>query len=299
MQILGKDKVIYSFSQDNPTVYTVNDGETFWVETDDCYSGQIQDEKTLRTDIDISIMDCAVGPIEVKNAQKGDVLKIDVLAIETADYGVMVTKKGMGILGERVTEPDTKIIPVKDHFAYITPDIRLPLTPMMGVLGVYPREGEDIHCAVPGDHGSNMDTKLVKPGSSVYFPVFKDGAGIALGDLHACMGDGELDGTGIEIAGGVCLRVKVIKNESIERPIIETHEAFYFMASREDIHDAIHVAVADAVNFLEKKKKVPFTIAYRLLSAACDIQISELVNDTLTVRVRVPKFNLQIDSLFD
>ncbi len=299
MQILGKDKVIYSFSQDNPTVYTVNDGETFWVETDDCYSGQIQDEKTLRTDIDISIMDCAVGPIEVKNAQKGDVLKIDVLAIETADHGVMVTKKGMGILGERVTEPDTKIIPVKDHFAYITPDIRLPLTPMMGVLGVYPREGEDIHCAVPGDHGSNMDTKLVKPGSSAYFPVFKDGAGIALGDLHACMGDGELDGTGIEIAGRVCLRVKVIKNESIERPIIETHEAFYFMASREDIHDAIHVAVADAVNFLEKKKKVPFTIAYRLLSAACDIQISELVNDTLTVRVRVPKFNLQIDSLFD
>lgn len=299
MQILGKDKVIYSFNQNNPAVYTVSDGETFWVETDDCYSGQIQDEKTLRTDIDISIMDCAVGPIAVTNAQKGDVLKVDVLAIETADHGVMVTKKGMGILGEQVTEPDTKIIPVKDHFAYITPDIRLPLTPMMGVLGVYPREGEDIHCAVPGDHGSNMDTKLVKPGSSVYFPVFKEGAGIALGDLHACMGDGELDGTGIEIAGRVCLRVKVIKNESIERPIIETDEAFYFMASREDIHGAIHVAVADAVKFLEKKKNVPFTIAYRLLSAACDIQISELVNDTLTVRVRVPKFNLQINSLFD
>lgn len=299
MQILGKDKVIYSFNQNHPTVYTVSDGETFWVETDDCYSGQIQDEKTLRTDIDISIMDCAVGPIEVKNAQKGDVLKIDIVAIETADHGVMVTKKGMGILGERVTEPDTKIIPVKDHFAYITPEIRLPLTPMMGVLGVYPREGEDIHCAVPGDHGSNMDTKLVKPGSSVYFPVFKDGAGIALGDLHACMGDGELDGTGIEIAGRVCLRVKVIKNKSIDRPIIETDEAFYFMASREDIHDAIHVAVSDAVDFLEKKKNIPFTIAYRLLSAACDIQISELVNDTLTARVRVPKFNLQIDSLFD
>ena len=70
------------------------------------------------------------------------------------------------------------------------------------------------------------------------------------------------------------------------------------MASREDIHDAIHVAVKDTVDFLMRKKNISFTIAYRLLSATCDIQISELVNDTLTVRVHVPKLDLQIDSLF-
>ena len=97
MQILGKDKVIFSFNRDNPFAYSVADGETFWVETDDCYSGQIQDEKTLRTDIDISIMDCAVGPIEVRSAKTGDVLKIDILAIETADHGVMVTTPGLGV----------------------------------------------------------------------------------------------------------------------------------------------------------------------------------------------------------
>lgn len=298
MRVLEKDKVIYSFNQGNPAVYQVKDGETFWVETDDCYSGQIQDEQTLRTDIDINIMDCAVGPIAVKGAKSGDVLRIRVIAIELADHGVMVTKKGLGILGEEVTQPDTKIIPIHDGFAWFTDSIRLPLTPMIGVLGVYPRKGENIHCAVPGDHGSNMDTKLVKVGSTVYFPVFKDDAGIALGDLHACMGDGELDGTGIETAGRVCIKVDVLKGKHIERPIIETDEAFYFLASREDIHDAIHVAVKDTVQFLIKRKEVSFTIAYRLLSAACDIQISELVNDTLTVRVRVPKLALQIDSLW-
>lgn len=297
MQVLKKDSVIYSFNQDNPCVYHVKDGETFWVETDDCYSGQIQDEKTLRTDIDISIMDCAVGPIEVIGAKEGDCLKVDIIAIQVSDHGVMVTKKGMGILGDEVIVPDTKIVPIRNGLAYITPDIPIPLTPMMGVLGVYPKKGENVHCAVPGDHGSNMDTKLVKAGSSVYFPVFKDGAGIALGDLHACMGDGELDGTGIEIAGRVCLRVSVIKNFHVNRPVIETRDAIYFLASRVDIHDAIHVAVHDAVQFLMKKKRVPFTIAYRLLSATCDIQISELVNDTLTVRVKVPKFDLKIDAL--
>ena len=56
-------------------------------------------------------------------------------------------------------------------FAEFNEKIRLPLTPMIGVLGVAPAEGS-VHCAVPGDHGSNMDTKLIKVGSKVYLPVF-------------------------------------------------------------------------------------------------------------------------------
>lgn len=53
-----------------------------------------------------------------------------------------------------------------------------------------------MHCAVPGDHGSNMDTKLIKVGSKVYLPVFVSGANLALGDLHACMGDGRAERDG-------------------------------------------------------------------------------------------------------
>lgn len=49
-----------------PCQYSVEDGETFWVETDDCYSGQITDASVKRPDIDITIMDCSVGPIEVR-----------------------------------------------------------------------------------------------------------------------------------------------------------------------------------------------------------------------------------------
>ena len=70
MRVIPKDKVIFSFNAENPCNYTVEDGETFWVETDDCYSGQIKDASIKRPDIDISIMDCSVGPIEVKGAQE-------------------------------------------------------------------------------------------------------------------------------------------------------------------------------------------------------------------------------------
>ena len=49
--------------------------------------------------------------------------------------------------------------------------------------------------------------------------------------------------------------------------------------------------------FLEKKLELDFPDAYRLLSATCDIQISQVVNDLKTVRVRCPKFDTGIPTL--
>jgi len=293
MRIIPKDRVIYSFNQKNASQYTVADGEIFWVETDDCYSGQIKNEATKRPDIDISIMDCSVGPIAVENAKAGDVLCVESVDIALAPQGVMVTSPGLGVLGDRIKEPNTKIIPVKDGFAIFSDKIKLPLTPMVGVVGVAPKAG-DIHCAIPGDHGSNMDTKIIKKGSKLYLPVAIDGAGLAVGDIHACMGDGELSGTGIEIAGKICMKTDVIKGFQLERPMVETAEEIYTIASDPDMKSAIKTAVGDMVEFLMKKLDLAFPDAYRLLSATCDIQISQVVNDALTVRVRAPKLHLGI-----
>ena len=297
MRVIPKDKVIFSFNAENPCNYTVEDGETFWVETDDCYSGQIKDASIKRPDLAISLMDCSVGPIEVKGAQPGDTLCVEILAIEFGPQGVMVTSKGLGVLGDRITEPDTKVIPIKDGFAHFSDTIRLPLTPMVGVCGVAPKPGLDIHCAVPGDHGSNMDTKMVKVGSRVYLPVSIPGAGLAVGDLHACMGDGELRGTGIETPGRICIKTTVYRDRPVQRPVIETSEDLYFLASAENLEMATKIAVADTVEFLQKKLDLNFPDAYRLLSATCDIQISQVVNDLVTVRVHCPKFNTKIETL--
>lgn len=296
MRVIPKDKVIFSFNTTNPASYTVQDGETFWVEADDCYSGQITDASVRRPDIDISIMDCAVGPIHVEGAHPGDTLCVEVMAIDLAPQGVMVTSPGLGVLGDRITEPDTKIIPVHDGFAYFSDTIRIPLTPMIGVMGVAPRSGE-IHCAVPDDHGANMDTKLVKAGSRVYFPVSVEGAGLAVGDMHACMGDGELSGTGIEIAGRMCLKVTVCHDRPIQRPVIETADGIYFLASRVTLEESIKVAAADTVEFLMKKLDLNFPDAYRLMSATCDAQISEVVDDNVTVRLHCPKLDTGIQTL--
>ncbi|MDR1785656.1 MAG: acetamidase/formamidase family protein [Spirochaetaceae bacterium] len=295
--MIPKDQVIFSFNPHNPNRYEVDDGETFWVETDDCYSGQIKDKTVLRPDIDISIMDCSVGPIGVKGAEPGDVLCVDVEDIQFAPQGVMVTSPGLGVLGNRITRADTKIIPIRGGFAFFSDTIQLPLTPMIGVMGVAPARG-DVHCAIPGDHGSNMDTKIITIGSKVYLPVSVPGAGLALGDLHACMGDGELSGTGIETAGKVRITTTVIRGLALKRPVVETADSIYVIASAATLDEAIPVAVEDMTALLMKKKSLDFADAYRLLSATCDIQISQVVNDAKTVRVRAPKKNLGIESFY-
>ena len=66
----------------------------------------------------------------------------------------------------------------------------------------------------PREHGGNCDIKDLSKGSRIYFPVYVDGAGLSVGDLHFAQGDGEITFCGaIEMAGGwVHMRVELIKD---------------------------------------------------------------------------------------
>ena len=64
----------------------------------------------------------------------------------------------------------------------------------------------------PREHGGNCDIKNLTRGSSVYFPVYVNGGGLSMGDIHFSQGDGEITFCGaIEMAGYLDLRVKIIK----------------------------------------------------------------------------------------
>ncbi len=293
MKIIKKDKVIYNFSPDNNPVDKVKLNEVFWIETEDCYGGQIKTEKDTRPHIDTSITDASTGPIEIEDVYAGDTICVDIIRIELASRGVMVTSPGLGFLGEFIKTADTRIIPIKGNTAYFSNDIKLPLTPMIGVLGVAPEKGR-IHCATPGDHGGNMDTKEIKERNKVYFPVFVDGANLAAGDIHACMGDGELSGTGIEIAGKIQLKVTKVDNFEIKMPIIESDKSFMVISSESSFEKATKKGLMFAVALISRYRKLSFPDAYRLLSATCDLEISQIVNPLITIRVRIPKYVISI-----
>ncbi|PSL41330.1 amidase [Planomicrobium soli] len=287
MKRLSKEHTIKFFSAINEPKYRVELGETVIVETYDCYAGQIVTENDLRPQIDITKVNLATGPIYIEAVKSGDTLCIDVIDIQTADYGFMVASPGIGILGSDIAAPSTRILEIKNGQVKFNESIAVPFAPMIGVIGVAPSNGE-IQTAVPGSHGGNLDTKDVKPGNKIYLPVSVDGALVALGDLHAAMGDGELSGTGVETSGEVKLKFSKFKSR-LQNPVVEDSEAFYFLASASTYEEAVDTALRDAVSCLQQQSGLSFEDCHRLLSLACDLKISQIVNKLLTVRVRVPK----------
>jgi len=291
LKLFGKEHYITSFSAKNKPKFFVDLGETFQVETHDCYGGAFTNENQLRTSVSIDYINPATGPIYINDVKKGDILCIEVKNIELDSQGVMVLYPGMGTLGDKVKVEDTKIIPIVENTAYFSQHLQFQVQPMIGVIGVAPLNGE-VLCESPGDHGGNMDTKYITSGNKLYLPVYHDGAYLALGDLHAAMGDGELDGSGIEIGGKVTLKVTRKEKQPLSLPIVETKESFMFIASEKTVEKASEKGMVAAVEAIQKKQSLTFNDAYRLLSALCDIQISQLVNPLVTIRINVPKYLL-------
>ena len=149
MKRISSEFTIFSFNPNHEPIATVCDGEIFWVETLDCYSGLIASETTKRLQTHIPHINASTGPIYIENAEPGDTLMVEIIDISLAQNGLMVTMPDMGVLGDMILDDTTKIIPVSSGFAHFSNDIKLPLTPMVGVLGVAPHNG-DICCTLPG-----------------------------------------------------------------------------------------------------------------------------------------------------
>jgi formamidase len=66
----------------------------------------------------------------------------------------------------------------------------------------------------------HMDIDAVRAGAILVCPVKVPGGGIYLGDMHAMQGDGEIAGHTTDVAGTVTLQVSVIKDLSLDGPIL-------------------------------------------------------------------------------
>jgi len=281
-------KCIYSMNPHNPPVAEVAPGEVVTFETKDCFSNQIQSERDLFAEVGWATVNPATGPLALRGAQPGDVLAARILDIKVAERGSMVAVPGMGALGDIITYPETRIVSIVDGHAIFSDKVRLPISPMIGVIGTAPKT-RDIPNGTPGSHGGNIDTRLVAKGATLYLPVFVEGAKLAVGDLHAVMADGEVVICGIEVPGEVTLRVDLMKGKSLPSPVLETDESFYCIASADDLDKAAADALDFAVEFLKARLPLSVNEIAMLMSIACNLQISQIVDPLKTVRVEIPK----------
>lgn len=283
---ISSEHVTCTMSKDHAPVATAKSGETVVFETLDCYGNQIRSEDLDFTEINRDFNNPATGPLFVEGAQPGDILKVEVLDIRVADQGVMAVRPGAGALGDVFQSARTKIIPVQDGQALFNDRLRVPLNPMIGVIGVAP--AQEMKTTVPHLHGGNMDCKRIVKGASVYLPVTVEGALLSIGDLHGVMGDGEIVICAVEMEGEVTAKVEVIKGRSLPLPLVVEGDSLMVIASEQTLDAAAHAATLTMHTFLHQEVGMDIHEAGMLLSLIGELKICQIVDPLMTARMELP-----------
>lgn len=288
---LPSSSAIYAFSPDNEPALRVPSGSVVELDTCDCFADQLQTPADTLDSLDWSRINPATGPVYVEGAVAGGVLKVTIESLTMGKQGVMATGTDMGVLGDRFEDVTQRILPFVDGTAQWDEKLSLPFNPMIGVIGVAPAEGA-INCGTPGPHGGNMDNKMITEGTTLYLPVFTEGALFATGDFHAVMGDGEICVSGVESPGTVRVRLDALPALSLPNPLLETADAWVTIASAETLDDAVTEAVANMADMIVARTSLSLAETVMLMSATGNAQICQVVDPLKTARFVMPKWVL-------
>jgi len=285
---LSSRKAIYTFSRENKAAYKVSDGERLVVETMDAFSNLVKSNKTLFEDLSMDDVNPATGPIEIDGLVAGETLCVSIEKIKCGGRGVVMCSPELGVLMSDVRRSRTKIVPVKKDKAQFSDDIEIQLNPHVGVIGVSPSAGE-FPTFYPGDFGGNMDTVEAREGSKVYLPAFVDGGMVAMGDVHASMGDGEVCGTGVEVPAEITVVLSRNSELKLERPMIETSASWISFAAAKTLDSAAKIATSDMVRFIMNSRGTDFEEAYMLASVAANLRVSQVVDPLVAAKMEISK----------
>lgn len=297
----------YYWSQAKP-VLTVHSGDTVRVQTlSTCGSNERMESEGVPADeipaynqpIYDQVKDrgpgghILTGPIAVAEAEPGDVLEVDILKIDIdAPFTCNGFGVGHGFLPNDFPYGRNKIIPLdrEKMLAHFAPGIEIPLHPFFGSMGDAPPPSAGRYSSVPPwMNGGNMDNKMLVAGTKLFLPVHAKGALFEAGDGHAGQGNGEVDITAMETFLTGTFRFVVHKDQHLLWPRAETPTSYISMGFSPDLETATKMAVRNNIDFLVAEKYLSRDDAYMLTSVACDVDITELVDQNDGVHVVCPK----------
>lgn len=312
-------------------VAAVAPGDELSLELEDGLAGQLGPESAHEDagSLDLGLGHPLAGPVRVEGAEPGDVLEVDFVAYEPADFGVTAVIPGFGYLADLFPDPYLVKWDIERGRARSgeLPGVAVPGATFAGVAGVAPshetmarirsREeelrarggavAEDVPEAAipplaasglrtipPRELGGNLDVPQLVAGSRLLLPVDVPGALFSVGDLHFAQGEGEVCGTGIEVAGAVTLRFGLRKQPAwlppfpaYETPGLPARRAFATTGLPVDEHGrnesldlslATRRALLAMLEHLTVERGLGREAAYALMSAAVDLRLSEIVD---------------------
>jgi len=240
------------------------------------------------------------GPIAIEQAEPGDILEVRIEKIHVdVPWACNGTSKN-GFLSKDFPNGFMNIYPLdrKNMTAAFAPGVTIPLHPFFGSLGIAPPpESGKLDSAPPGTHAGNMDNRELVEGTTLFIPVHAKGALFEAGDGHAAQGNGEVDITALETQLTGTFQFIVHKPSPNQPPLLwpraETPTHYISMGFDQDLTRATEISVRNMIDFLSvqmpDRPRLSREQAYALISVACDVDITELVDGNKGVHTMCAK----------
>jgi len=274
---------------------TINSGDEIVFEMRDASDGQVKKGMTGEefSKIDTTRIHGLTGPVNIHGASPGDTLQIDILEYEHEGWAWTSIIPGLGLLENRFEKHHLHHWELDGKITKSIRGVTLDLNPFCGIIGVQRTDEGEFRTRPPGPWGGNMDVKHLTAGTSLFLPVFTEGAGLCAGDSHAAQGDGEVCINGMEAPMKARFKVTVHKGKKITAPYAitpgqqissrYTAKPFHtFIESDEDPRFACQRVVERAMVYIEGRLGIPSSLAYILCSVVLDLKVSQLVNVPMT-----------------
>ena len=303
----------YTFGVHEPAL-RVHSGDIVTAETRDAFGQDAQrnplpeEMKERMPGTTLKESNPVVGPIYVEEAEEGDLLAVHIQRIcLNRDFAISKQGANFGSLtGESLghimlyNEPIPTIwyewkldlerqIGIMDLPLSCLKRAEVPLSPFIGSIGVAPRFGRVETTLTPGEFGGNMDYMETCAGATLYLPVWVAGAYLSFGDVHAAQGDGEVNGTALEVTAEVTLALEVLKGRTVAWPRLENETHIMVAGSTRPLMDCVRLAQMELLNWLVSEHGFQREEAWQLMGQVSSMRIGNVVDPCYTVAARFPK----------
>lgn len=297
-------KYSYVFSPYLKPEVNVKPGDKVIIYTDDAFESRVKKKSDLPSKAlaTAKFLNPQTGPIYIEGAEPGDTLAVKIVSIEpTRDFAVSCF---INYFGGLTSTPFTRFLqePLKEKTwiwqlkdssqgkYFINDEIRVkvPWEPFVGTCAVAP-DLEAISSLSPGPFGGNQDVPDVRPGNTIYLPVFNPGALFFTGDCHGHQGQGEVCGVALEITAKVTVVFDVIKKKSIAWPRILAPNKIMTIGSARPMEDAARIANVELCLWLEEEFGFTRWEAYELLTQVGGMYVGNMVDTTFSLVASIDK----------
>ena len=233
------------------------------------------------------------GPVAVRGTKAGQVLEVRIKSISlNYNWGYNRIRPLAGALPDDFPEPHLMHIALdSEHMVGTMPwGLDLELAPFFGVMGVAPPPNWGMVSTLPPRrNGGNLDNKELVAGSTLYLPIFVDGAHFSVGDGHGVQGDGEVCVTAIETGLVGTFELHARSDMTLDWPMAETPTHMMTMAFDPDLDRCVVIALRQMIDLVVARTDLTREQAYSPCSLAADLRVTQVVNGNKGIHVMLAK----------